>query len=214
LGSQKDQNRLVLFFVLALNAVVLYALVTTQRIEPSAWLNAIADLHGALPVAFALALTGILNSQLAPKTKERIVFWEWEHPLPGCRAFSLYMHRDDRIDVAALSARFGPFPSEPAEQNRRWYKIYSEVRDELAVVSASRGYLLGRDYASLLALIIPVFGVVSLLQVRSPLYCILYIAFLLLQLALATNSARLNASRLVTTAMALASTRQGISKNG
>lgn len=208
-GSQKDQNRLPLLLILAANAVIFYGLVTTQRVEPETWLVSILAIQTALPVALALALTGVLNSQFSQKAKEVIVFWEWVNPLPGCRAFSELIHDDPRIDAGALEARFGPFPQDPVEQNKRWYRIYSEVRAEFAVVDASRGYLFARDYACFVALMIPIFGGLSLYLIHSPLLCITYMTFLIVQFAFSVRSARTNAVRLVTTAMAIASTKHG-----
>jgi len=204
-ASQKDENRLTLYSAVLLNAVVLYALVTTQKVAPAEWLRALADLQLAIPAVVGLGFVTLLNSQLSPKGKERIVFWEWEHPLPGSRAFSWFLPRDHRIDTAALAARFGPFPTEPAEQNRTWYRIYSTVRDEPAIVTMRRTYLFARDYAALVALMLIFFGGVAIIQLRSPLLFIVYTFALVAQFALAVNAARKTAERWVTTAMAMAS---------
>jgi len=202
--SQKDENRLGLYSAVVLNAVVLYALVTTQRVEPAAWMRALANVQLAIPAVLGLGFVTLLNSQLSPKTKERIVFWEWEHPLPGSRAFTWFLPRDHRIDAATLEARFGPFPTEPSDQNRTWYRIYSTVRDEPAIVTMRRTYLFARDYAALVALMLIFFGGIALIQLRSPLHFILYTLALLVQFWLAINAARKTAERWVTTAMAMA----------
>jgi hypothetical protein len=203
-ASQKDENRLVLYLAVILNAVVLYALVTTQKVEPEAWVRALADVQLAIPAVLGLGFVTLLNSQLSHKTKERIVFLEWEHPLPGSRAFTWFLPRDHRINAVALEARFGPFPSDPADQNRTWYRIYSTVRDEPAIATMRRTYLFARDYAALVVLMLIFFGGVALIQLQSPLIFILYTLALLAQLALAINAARKTAERWVTTAMAMA----------
>jgi len=206
-SSQKDENRLGLYTAVVLNAVILYCLITTQRIEPGEWLRALADVQLAIPAVVGLAFITLVNSQLSAKAKERLVFWEWSHPLPGSRAFSWFLPRDQRIDAEALAARYGSFPTDPGEQNRLWYRIYSSVRDDPAIASMRRTYLFARDYAALVVLMLVIFGIVAFLQLRSPLHFILYTSFLILQLVLTINSARTTAERWVTTAMAIAASR-------
>jgi hypothetical protein len=204
--SQKDANRFPLMVMLTVNAAVFWGLVTTQQVDPAAWIGSFqGNLKGSLPVALALVLTGILNSQVTPFAKAKLVFLDWQHPLPGCRAFSEYLRRDNRIDAAHLERRFGPFPDDPDEQNRCWYGIYQTVRDAPAVTDANKGYLFGRDYAALMVLAILIFGGLSLALIKAPLVCIGYIAVLVLQYVLAANSARNHAIRLVTNTMAIAS---------
>ncbi len=203
--AHKERNAASLVLLVTLNAVILYGLVTTQRAEPGAWFKTLTDLQAAVPAAVALTLTGILNGILTPQAKARLVFCQWEHPLPGCQAFSRYLLQDPRIDVARLEAAFGPFPSEPIAQNRRWYAIYQTVQTHPSVADASRSFLLSRDYAGLVALMLPLNSAVALLLLRSPMQCILYMGFLLLQLLMASRAARTNGVRLVTNAMAIAS---------
>jgi len=206
-NSQKDENRLGLYTALVLNAVVLYCLATTNRFEPNAWLHSLADLQLAIPAVVGLAFVTLLNSLVTSKSKERIVFWDWSNPLPGCRAFTTFLPSDPRIDGDALDARYGPFPTEPLEQNKLWYRIYTSVRDDPAIVAQRRTYLFARDYAVILVLMIMIFGPIAFVQIRSPLLFIAYTAFLLLQYGIAIRSARLTANRWVTTAMAIAAAK-------
>jgi len=162
--SQKDQNRVPLMLVLTVNAAAFLGLVTNQQADPAAWFATLdGNLRGSFPVTLALVLTGVLNSQLSPLTKARLVFLDWDHPLPGSRAFSKYVSMDPRTDAEALERKYGPFPTEPEDQNKRWYGIYRGVRDEPSVVDASKGYLFGRDYASMMVLAGLLFGGLSLL---------------------------------------------------
>lgn len=205
-ASHKDANKFPLMAVLTVNAVAFWGLVTTQQVDPVAWIGSIqGNLKGSLPIALALVLTGILNSQISPLAKARLVFLDWEHPLPGSQAFTKYMHRDARIDATSLDQKFGPLPTDPQEQNRRWYRIYQTVRDQPSVVDASKGYLFARDYATLIALAILLFGTLSLILIKSPLAYIGYTAALIVQFILAANSARNHAVRLVTNTLAIAS---------
>lgn len=205
--SQKDENRVGLYTALVLNAVALYSLVTTNRIEPGEWMRVLADWQLAIPAVVGLAFITLLNSQIPTKRKEWIVFWARDNPLPGSRAFSWYLTRDSRIDAATLQAHFGPFPTDPFAQNQLWYRIYSTVRDEPAIATQRRIYLFARDYAVLVVLMLVIFGGIALVQLRSPLLFILYTGALLLQYALAVNAARTTAERWITTAMAMASAK-------
>jgi hypothetical protein len=164
------------------------------------------DVASAVPIGVAMALTAVVNSQLRPRAKELIVFWQWDHPLPGSRAFTEYLDEDPRIDAAALRSAMDPLPVEPIEQNRLWYRLYREAQSEPAVASLSRGYVFARDYAALVAMMLVVFGAMGLIQIQSPMVYILYFLFLIAQLAAAIRSARNNAVRLVTTVLAIKST--------
>lgn len=206
-NSQKDENRLGLYTALLLNTVALYCLVTTNRVEPSEWVKSLANFQLAIPAVVGLTFVMLLNSLVSTRFKERLVFWEWAHPLPGCRAFSFFLLNDQRIDAAALEQRYGPFPAEAAEQNKAWYRIYTAVRDDPAIVTQRRTYLFARDYAVFLVLMIVIFGAIALVQVRSPLLFIAYIGFLFLQYAIAIRAARVTAERWVTTAMAIAAAK-------
>lgn len=206
-NSQKDENRLGLYAALLANATVLYCLITTHKVEPSAWLQSLANYQLAIPAVVGLAFVTMLNSLVPTKAKERLVFWEWTNPLPGSRAFTSFLPNDPRIDAAALEARFGPFPASPKEQNICWYRIYTSVRDDPAIVTQRRTYLFSRDYAVLLVLMLLVLGPIAFMQIRSPLLCIGYTAFLIVQYAIAVRSARVTADRWVTTAMAIAAAK-------
>lgn len=206
-NSQKDENRFGLYAAVVLNTVVLYCLVTSNRVEPERWIDALANWQLAIPAAAGLAFITILNSQISTRQKEWIVFWQWDNPLPGSRAFTHFLQSDSRIDAAQLQSRFGPFPTEPFAQNQLWYRIYSTVRDEPAIATQRRSYLFARDYAVLVVLMLVVLGCIALVQLRSPLLFIIYTGALALQYILAANAARKTAERWVTTAMAMASVK-------
>ncbi|QQN73888.1 hypothetical protein [Croceicoccus sp. YJ47] len=101
----------------------------------------------------------LLVNVLPHEVKSSIVFWKVQDALPGCRAFTRYAPRDQRIDMTALKKNVGPFPSEPAEQNAKWYKLYKQVPTEPNVRDAHRNFLLYRDMAALslpLIVLVPV----------------------------------------------------------
>jgi hypothetical protein len=74
--------------------------------------------------------------------------------LPGCEAFTTHALRDSRIDMGALKKNVGLLPTDPAEQNSKWFKLYRVVGDDAAVAESHRSYLLYRDMAAMSLLLI------------------------------------------------------------
>jgi hypothetical protein len=50
-------------------------------------------------------------------------------------------------------------PTDPQEQNAKWFQLYRRVADRLTVQAAHRNYLFYRDYAVISILLIIAFGV-------------------------------------------------------
>lgn len=101
--SQKDANRFPLMVMLTINAAVFWGLVTTQQVNPAAWSGSFqGDLIESLPIALALVLTGVLNSQITPLTKAKLISLDWLHLLLSHRALSEYLRRNNLTDAAQL----------------------------------------------------------------------------------------------------------------
>ena len=113
------------------------------------FLKAAREWDKALVTGVAGAITLLLVNVVGHTTKARLVFWRWNHPLPGTRVFSEYVRRDPRIDVAKLKAKVGTFPREPSKQNALWYGLYRAVESRPEVVHSHRAYLIYRDWACL-----------------------------------------------------------------
>lgn len=168
--SLKDQNKpvkVIAFFLLA----SLYA-----RIIGSPLLNfqSLVDGEGfkglvnsSSVIFIGISLLALFLDGLFPKRfKEMIVHRKVKHPLPGSRAFTDIAARDTRIDLDIIAQKFGSLPSEPAEQNQLFYKVYKTCQDSVGVKDAHRSYLLFRDLAFdtyilslLLAIYTAIFGV-------------------------------------------------------
>ncbi len=119
--------------------------------DSSGWVPGKIYVPAALHLA-ALVLCHIIPSSL----KHRLVFLRWRHPLPGSRAFTKLAPADDRIDMRELSKRYGRLPSDPGEQNRLWYKIYSEKKGDAIVAKSHSTWILLRDmFCISLLLLIP-----------------------------------------------------------
>jgi hypothetical protein len=90
-----------------------------------------------------------LPSMMSSEQKASLVFWKLKNPLPGSEAFTRCGPRDARIDMAQLEKNVGPLPSDPAEQNQKWFKLYHLVSEEKAVKGAHREFLLFRDMSAM-----------------------------------------------------------------
>lgn len=200
--SQKDLNRLPLLSALAANLVLYYALSHGIDLSNLGTSEAIKHISTLLPSGFAIALCGILNSQLTSMAKARIVFLKWDNPLPGCEAFSRHAPEDPRIDMASVEAKFGALPTEPRAQNVLWYRLYQQTQDAPAVIQISKNWLFARDYACVIALLTPILAIVGAFDMPSAQSYMAMMAILVGQFLLSSQAARNNARRLVTTVIA------------
>jgi hypothetical protein len=153
--------------------------------------------------SFAVILSGIINGQVTPNMKARLVFWRWKNPLPGSRAFSFYALNDDRVNFQSLQQVSGTLPTDPKEQNALWYRLYTSVSNDESVSSVHQDFLLYRDYSVLSLLFLFVFGIAGFFFFTSLEGTLTYIAILIIQAFLTNNAARDRGKRFVTTVMAL-----------
>lgn len=205
--SLKDANRLQLFAVLTGNLVLYYALVKGLSLQDVDAETLKTHLTTFLPGGLALALCGILNSQLTYLQKARIVFLRWHDPLPGSRAFSHYAPQDPRINMKAVRAKWSPLPKGAPQQNALWYQIYQQERGTGAVDSLNRHWLFARDHASLCVLLLLALGALGIYQMSSPFSWLAFAGILLSQFLLARRSAVNYAERFVLTVIAQAAAK-------
>ena len=147
--SLKAQNRpLIIAFSLVLGAF-LWWLIEPYEIANLALLN---DLYGSLVFVGIATIFTLAVSELIPgKAKLILVYWKLRHPTPGARAFSIIMPQDHRIDIDNLERLHGSFPSDPAEQDRKFYSIYKPLDGDISVDDAHKSYLLFRELTCLSA---------------------------------------------------------------
>lgn len=205
--SHKDINRWPLVSALATNLILYYWLISGLDLSTLTGSQALSHVCTILPGGLAVALSGVVNAQLTPMAKARIVFLKWDNPLPGCEAFSKHAHDDIRIDMALVESKFGPLPTDPRAQNTLWYCLYQQVQDSAAVRQIDRNWLFARDYACVVALLAPLLGIAGILQMPSGRAYAAMLAMLIVQYLLASQAARNNARRLVTTVIAQSSAR-------
>ena len=156
---------------------------------------------GLLAFCFSLAAI-VLNGVMGDLGKARLVFWRWTNPLPGCRAFTLIMVTDPRVDVARLRARVSPIPSEPKEQNAAWYRLYKAHADKHTVLEAHRVYLLTRDMAALGVIFAVTFSVGAFLSAVAWKLAAVYSCALFAQYVVVATSARNYGNRFVANVLA------------
>lgn len=201
--SLKDQNRWQLWIIILLNSLFLYGVAQANAIRADGLRIALRDAQNLFPVALALVIATVLNGLISANMKARLVFLRWHHALPGHRAFSKYAPQDPRIDVSTLGKLHGgSLPTDPAEQNRVWYRIYKNVENDLAVRQVHRNFLLLRDYTGLSVMFIAFYGAAGLYDIQSTRVAFLYVALLFVQYLIARQAASNYGIRFVTTVLA------------
>lgn len=196
-----------LFAALAANLALYYALVNGLSLSEFKMETATSHLTALLPGGLAVALCGILNSQLTYLQKARIIFLRWTDPLPACRAFSHYAARDPRIDMKAVRAKWSPLPKGAQQQNALWYRIYQQERETVAVRYLNRQWLFTRDYASICALLLIALGTLGIYQMPSVLSWSVFVGIVFGQFLFARRSAVNHAERFILTVIAQAAAK-------
>ena len=101
-------------------------------------------------------LTLVLTYLLPSGWKHNLIYARLENPLPGSRAFSQLVEKDERISREELVSQYGQLPEKPHEQNALWYKIYKLKQDDLVVLNSHGRWLLFRDlFAISFVLLLP-----------------------------------------------------------
>jgi hypothetical protein len=91
----------------------------------------------------------------------------------------------------------GPLPTDPQQQNARWYAFYVPVQNQAIVQEAHRHFLFYRDYATMSILLIIAFGGSGFWFIPSRATAALYLLVLVAQYLLARQAARNYGIRLV-----------------
>jgi hypothetical protein len=208
----KSQNLKYIVSYVGLNLVIFYIITVGisdigKITDPELWklkettIKLITSITG---LGFGI-LAVILNGLVSGDFKARLVFWRLHNPLPGCRAFSYYMNIDPRVDVNILQTRFGQFPSEPAQQNSLWYRIYRKNESHPSILDAHAGFLLSRDLATLNIVFIFTLGPTALYFAENTKLAIYYTVALAVLYGLISQAARTYGERFVTNALAVES---------
>lgn len=200
----KGKNVWWLRLFIGLNMAVFLSVTFGQQIVTDSidhfWQH-LAAKDGLLALCFPL-VTIVLNGVLGDLGKARLVFWRWRDPLPGCRAFSIIMARDPRIDVARLHVKLNSVPSEPKEQNALWYRLYKAHMDKQTILEAHRYYLLTRDMTALAAIFAVSLSLGAFISAVGWKMAAMYAGSLLAQYIIVATSARNYGNRFVANVLA------------
>lgn len=195
----KAQNARWLWAVVVLDAVMLVPATVTSSVAGG--LDHI--LTKGVIAAAAPVIVFLLTSLLPADVKAVFIFWRLKHALPGHRAFSVYAHRDSRINLEGLKRKVGKFPVSPREQNAVWYGLFKAVEEDAGVTQAHRHFLLFRDLAAL-SLILSLVAVPVVLLTGGTRATVLTVCGVLIgQYLLAAVAAHQTGVRLVTNVLAL-----------
>lgn len=202
----KDSYKWLLRAVFVANVTAFWVVIVWQKglADIGAALKSISLQDGLLGMMVSVGAF-LVDGLLSADTKARIVYWRWRHPLPGSRAFSRHLLVEPRADPDRLLALWGPFPGEPARQNRLWYRIYQSTEKEIRVQEAHRAWLFSRDLAAHTFLFVGLLGSAALIFEVSPSIRGLYLLALGLQYIVAALAARTYGVRFVRTVLAIAS---------
>jgi hypothetical protein len=200
----KGKNAWWLRLFICLNIAAFLSVAVGQQLTTTSidhfW-QSLSAKEGLVAICLPL-LTLVLNGILGDLTKARLVFLRWRNPLPGCRAFSVIMVTDPRIDVARLRARLGTIPSEPKEQNAAWFRLYKVHSSRQTVLEAHRAYLLTRDMAALSAVFAVTLSIGAFISAVAWETAALYSAALFAEYIIVSTSARNYGNRFVANVLA------------
>jgi hypothetical protein len=201
--SLKEQNRWQLWLVIAANVVAFYFVLQSDVLSTAGLKGIFATVSNLLPIGLAIVVTTVLNGILKSNVKDRIVFLRWKDTLPGHRAFSKHGPADPRIDMAVLKKLCAnKLPTDPADQNRTWYRMYKSVEHHPSVSQVHKDFLLTRDYAGFAAIFLIVFGTAAMLVVQSWRISLGYCAALLFQWLIVRHAASTYGIRFTQTVLA------------
>jgi uncharacterized membrane protein YhdT len=150
----------------------------------------------------------LLVNVLPHSVKAMLVYWKPMGWLPGCEAFTILAPKDIRINMDSLTKHVGDLPTEPKEQNAKWYSMYKLVEHEPEVEEAQRNYLMYRDMAVLSIPFIALTPLFLYFVGDAPLYQLIGAAIFLGQYSLTALSGRHSGTRFVTNVLAIHSARK------
>lgn len=153
-----------------------------------------------------VVICGLLSSNL----KYILIFWRWQNPLPGTRAFTHLMSKDPRIDPKILEERYAPLPIDPADQNRLWYKLYKKHEHDKSVLEAQKYFLLTRELNSVSFLSLFILGVAGHFIFSNRQLWMIYLLGLLAVFLVTAIAAQNYGSRFATNVLAIESVTDNI----
>lgn len=197
-STLKATNLKWMVMLVLLDVAMLLMFVAPELVSESRAAILRAAIVPALPI-----LVLLLSALLSHEAKARLVYWKIKNPLPGSQAFTKHAPRDARIDMMALKKNIGQLPTEPREQNARWYTLYRAARVDPAVVDAHRVYLLFRDIAAISVLLLPTASAALWFAGSSVGGVLIAVAFFAVQYLLSAAAARNSGIRFICNVLAI-----------
>jgi hypothetical protein len=205
----KDQNRMHLWFIIAANVIIFYAVTQSNFIAVANLKGLLTPAVNLLPVSLALIVTTVVNGLLSANMKARLVFMRWKHALPGHWAFSKFAVSDPRIDINRIKKALGnKMPADPEAENKAWYRIFKEVENVPEVLHVHREFLFMRDYTGFAALFFIGLGTTAVIFVHSWKISLTYCLALFLQFFIVRHAAATYGNRFVCTVLAVKSAKR------
>lgn len=155
----KEKNSKLIWTFFTFNALVFYILSFSPIINLNNIDWEVFESIKGVWLLFLPLILFILNGLISSDQKATLCFWRLKHPLPGCRAFSKYLYKDDRIDKSYFLSHYAPLPDHPKEQNAVWFKIYKIQQEEPPIKQSHKDFLLGRDICSISFLFLIIGGI-------------------------------------------------------
>ena len=154
-----------------------------------------------------ILIVKLLLNILPAEIKHNIIFGKLKYSLPGHRAFTVHAKKDPRIDMENLKKILGVLPKLPSEQNRIWYKIYQQHKNDEQIIDSHLKFLFFRD-SSILTIFIFIGFIILCITFKATLFqWILSISFITIQLIIFIISAKNNGIRFVQNVLCLESHR-------
>lgn len=204
--SLKPQNMKWLVMMAIADIAVVVGFLVPSLVDGMSFTTA-AVIRGSASTVIPVVVLLLVNV-MPHDVKSMLVYWKPRGALPGTEAFTKHAATDPRIDMVTLKKNVGTLPTEPGEQNSKWYKLYKLVQNEPEVAEAHRLSLLYRDMA---ALSVPLMVLVPLLLaplVDSKPLLLAAGSIFLGQYFVTALSARWSGIRFVTNVLALHSARK------
>jgi hypothetical protein len=161
-----------------------------------------------IPVAVLLIVNAVPH-----QVKCMLVYWKPYGWLPGCAAFTKYGPGDSRIDMKTLAKNVGPLPTDPREQNARWYQLYKLVAHESEVEEAHKLLLMYRDMATITLIMLPLVPFALYQAYAPPSFQWIAAAALVIQYLLTAVSSSNSGIRFVINVLAIHSARKVTAKS-
>ena len=202
----KKSNKPALKSFAAINVVVFWAIFVAGAdlsTIPELW-KSVSFKDGFFAVLAPLA-TFVLDGLMTANAKTRLIYWRWQNPLPGSRAFSSHLLSEPRADGEQIVRRWGPLPQAPRDQNVLWYRMYRHVESDFRVHEANRAWLLSRDLTGYAFVFLLCLGIATVAMDTQETLASVFVAFLAAQYLLVAMAARTYGIRLVCTVLAIAS---------